>query len=131
MKKATIALCFFAVTWIVTLSAPEQKILKTTFIERTSPHVTYTALIGPHDSTRIGTRITIVYGRPYSKDPETGETRKIWGKLVPYGHAWRKGADESTLLMTTRAIVAGGKTIPAGAYTLYFIPNENGPSQLV
>jgi len=40
------------------------------------------------------------------------------------------GADEATLLVTQQPIVLGGKTVPAGAYTLYLVPSENGASQL-
>ncbi len=61
--------------------------------------------ISPHDtiSTVIdGNRVTIVYGRPYTKDPKSGEVRKIWGGLVPYGKIWRTGADEATLLTTNK-----------------------------
>src|SRR5580692_8210503 len=85
---------------------------------RTSPHETI--------STKIdGNRVTIVYGRPYSKDPKTGEIRKIWGSLVPLGKVWRTGADEATLLITQKDIVLGGTTIPAGAYTLFTFPAED------
>ncbi|HKB91406.1 MAG TPA: DUF2911 domain-containing protein [Opitutaceae bacterium] len=91
---------------------------------RTSPHETVSAPID-------GCRVTIVYGRPYSKDPKTGEIRKIWGKLVPYGAPWRTGSDEATLLITQKDIALGGVTIPAGAYTLYTQPEENGTAKLI
>ena len=90
--------------------------------------------ISPHEtiSTSIdGNRVTIVYGRPYTKDPGTGENRKIWGGLVPYGKVWRTGADEATLLITQRPISVGGTTVPAGAYSLWTLPVENGPTKLI
>jgi len=91
---------------------------------RTSPHDTI--------STKIdGNRVTVVYGRPYSKDPKTGEVRKIWGALVPFGKVWRTGADEATLLITQKDIDLGGTTIPAGAYTLFTVPAEDGSAKLV
>ena len=31
-----------------------------------------------------GARTTIYYSRPYTKDPKTGEPRKIWGGVVPF-----------------------------------------------
>ena len=52
--------------------------------------------------------------------------RKIWGGLVPYGKVWRMGANEATILKTTKAIEIGGKEIPAGSYSLYMWPEENG-----
>ena len=88
-----------------------------------SPHETISAVIN-------GNRVTITYGRPYTVKPGTTEVRKIWGELVPYGEPWRMGADEATLLITQKPIELGGKIIPAGAYTLYMVPNETGASQL-
>ncbi|MGA9779960.1 MAG: DUF2911 domain-containing protein [Limisphaerales bacterium] len=91
--------------------------------KRLSPHETISAVID-------GNRVTITYGRPYTTRPGTTEARKIWGGLVPYGEPWRLGADEATLLVTQDPIELGGKTIPAGAYTLYMVPEEKGASQL-
>jgi len=85
--------------------------------KRKSPHETVSKVID-------GNRVTIVYGRPYTKDPNTGQNRKIWGELVPYGEVWRTGADEATLLITQKPIMIGGSTIPAGA-------NEVGTTKLI
>ncbi len=96
--------------------------------------VASTGGVSPHETTsRIidGNRVTVTYGRPYTRNSRTGEVRKIWGGLVPYGKPWRMGADEATLLVTQMPIEMGGKTIPAGAYTLYMMPEENGTSALV
>ena len=82
-----------------------------------SPHETTSAVID-------GNRVTVTYGRPYSKD------RKIWGSLVPWDKAWRMGSDEATVLITQQPIAIGDTTIPAGAYTLYMVPSENGTSKL-
>ncbi|HEX4792514.1 MAG TPA: DUF2911 domain-containing protein [Humisphaera sp.] len=92
--------------------------------KRVSPHETISAVFN-------GDRVTLIYGRPYSKDPKTGETRKIWGTLIPYGKIWRTGADEATLLITQQPIVLGGTNIPAGAYTLFTLPNADGSAKLV
>lgn len=92
--------------------------------KRVSPHETISTVVD-------GNRITIVYGRPYTKDPHSGEDRKIWGGLVPYGKVWRTGADEATLFITQKPIVMAGTTIPAGAYTLFTLPEENGSAKLI
>jgi hypothetical protein len=92
--------------------------------KRVSPHETISAVID-------GSRVVLVYGRPYTKDPRSGAARKIWGGLVPYGQPWRMGSDEATTLLTQKNLEIGGKTIPAGAYTLYMMPVENGTSKLV
>jgi len=92
--------------------------------KRVSPHETITADID-------GNKVTIVYGRPYTKSPKTGEMRKIWGGLVPFGKIWRTGADEATLLTTEKDMVAGDTTIPAGKYSLYTLPADDGTAKLV
>jgi hypothetical protein len=91
---------------------------------RVSPHETISRVIG-------GNRVTVVYGRPYSKDPRSGEARKIWGGLVPYGKVWRTGSDEATLFITQQPIAIGDTTIPTGAYTLFTLPNEDGSAKLI
>ena len=92
--------------------------------QRVSPHDTISSVID-------GNRITVVYGRPYTKDPKSGEVRKIWGGLVPYGKVWRTGADEATLLITQKPLVLGGTAIPAGAYTLFTLPQADGSAKLI
>ena len=39
--------------------------------QRVSPHETISGVID-------GNRVTVVYGRPYTKDPKSGDMRKIW-----------------------------------------------------
>jgi len=78
-----------------------------------------------------GNHVTVIYGRPYTKDPNNGNMRKIWGGLVKWDKAYRLGADEATTLIAERPIKLGGATLPAGAYTLYFVPSEKGSNKLV
>ena len=92
--------------------------------QKKSPHETVNATVD-------GAAITIVYGRPHIKDPTSGEPRKIWGGLVPFGKVWRTGADEATLLTTDKALEFGGTTIPAGTYSLFTLPDENGAKLIV
>jgi hypothetical protein len=92
--------------------------------KRISPHETVSKVIDEN-------RVMVVYGRPYTKDPTTGQNRKIWGELVPYGEIWRTGADEATLLITQKTIMIGETTIPAGAYTLRTLPNEDGTAKMI
>jgi hypothetical protein len=94
---------------------------------RVSPHETFSTVLGERST---GNRITITYGRPYTKSPKTGEPRKIWGGLVPWDAAYRLGADEATLLTLQNPLVIGGAAVPAGAYTLYLVPSETGASKL-
>ena len=91
---------------------------------RTSPHETISAGVD-------GNRVTIVYGRPYSKDPKTGAARQIWGTLIPFDKVWRCGSDEATLFVTQQPILLGGTPVPAGAYTLYVLPAADGSAKLL
>lgn len=86
-----------------------------------SPHETTGVVLGARGSS---TRVTITYGRPYAKG------RKVWGELVKYNVGDRLGSDEATLLLTQGPIQLGTATLPAGAYTLYIVASETGPSKL-
>jgi hypothetical protein len=96
--------------------------------KRLSPHETISQRVG-------GALVTVVYGRPYSKDPKAAgpdaAPRVIWGVLVPYGKVWRTGSDEATLLVVEKPIVLGGTPIPAGAFSLYTLPAADGSAQLI
>ncbi|HWX19787.1 MAG TPA: DUF2911 domain-containing protein [Candidatus Binatia bacterium] len=89
-----------------------------------SPHETISATID-------GSKITLTYGRPFSKKPGTTEVRKIWGGLVPYGKVWRTGADAATVLNIEQPLAIGETTVPAGKYTLFTFPVEDGTSKLI
>ena len=66
-----------------------------------------------------GKTITVDYSSPRAKG------RKIFGGLVPYGQVWRAGANDATSFVTTGDISVGGKTVPAGKYTIFAIPGED------
>lgn len=93
------------------------------------------ARVSPHEtvSQRLqDNRVTITYGRPYTKDPRTGVARVVWGStLVPHGKIWRLGADEATTLITQKPIRIGDTLVPAGAYSLYFLLGDDDSGQLL
>ncbi len=66
-----------------------------------------------------GKSVTIDYSSPRAKG------RKIFGGLVPYGQVWRAGANEATTFVTSSDITVGGKTVPAGKYTIFTVPAED------
>jgi|SRR5713226_2850769 len=66
-----------------------------------------------------GKTVTIDYSSPRAKG------RKIFGSLVPYGQVWRAGANEATTFVTTSDITVGGRTVPAGKYTIFTVPAED------
>ena len=63
-----------------------------------------------------GKTITTNYSSPRMKG------RRIYGDLVPFGQVWRAGANEATTFVTGGDVVVGGKTVPAGSYTIFTIP---------
>jgi hypothetical protein len=117
IRRHTLLASFVLASFAAALPAVAQQ-------KRASPHETISSNFDQN-------RVTIVYGRPYSKDPRTGEKRKIWGTLVPYGKVWRLGADEATLFITQKDLDVGGTTVPAGAYTLDLQPEEDGSAKLI
>lgn len=104
---------------------------------RPSPKASVTQTIGVTD-------ITITYSRPGVKG------RTIWGDplpeqagvkgeatlddqnarpkgapIVPWGHAWRAGANEATQFVVTDDVYINGQKLPAGSYSLHTIPAKN------
>lgn len=80
--------------------------------QRTSPKAEANGTVG-------GAKVEIVYCRP------SADKRKIMGGLVPYGQVWRTGANKATSIEFDKAVKIEGKTLPAGKYALFTIPNEN------
>ena len=66
-----------------------------------------------------GTDITINYSRPSVKG------RTVFGDMEPYGKVWRTGANEATTFEVSSDVEVEGKTLPAGKYALFTIPNED------
>jgi hypothetical protein len=118
MKQLSRSLLVLSLSLVVALPAIAQE------KKRVSPHETVTATVD-------GSDVTIVYGRPYTKDPKSGAARKIWGELVPFGKVWRAGADEATLLTTKQSYDIGGTTVPAGTYSLFMLPDANGAKLII
>lgn len=66
-----------------------------------------------------GKTIHVDYSSPRMKG------RKIFGGLVPYGEPWRAGANEATTFVIDADMNVGGKTVPAGSYTLFALPTAD------
>lgn len=101
MKLKLLAILFFLVS---SLNAQ-------LMLPRTSPAASVYQNIGY-------TTISIDYCRPAVKE------RVIWGDLVPYGKAWRTGANENTRIRFTTDVIVEGRNVEAGMYSIYTIPNE-------
>jgi len=77
----------------------------------------------PRDSVKAtiaGATVSLNYGRPSKRG------RDIFGALVPWNTIWRTGANEATSFTTTKALMFGTVTVPAGSYTLYTMPSQDG-----
>jgi hypothetical protein len=81
----------------------------------------YTKSFSPEDKSSFSNddlQISVLYNRPFKKG------RVIFGELVPYNKVWRTGANEATVFETNKDLVFGDKTLKAGKYTLFTIPEE-------
>ena len=63
-----------------------------------------------------GKTIAVNYSSPRMRG------RKIFGDLVPFGEVWRAGADDATTFVPNVDVIVGGKSVPAGRYTLFTLP---------
>jgi Protein of unknown function (DUF2911) len=127
----------FAVLLLVLGSAQYALAQPPPFVPRLSQKATVMQTIGVTD-------ITITYGRPGVKG------RVIWGEplpeqasvkgeatlddqnarpkgapIVPWGHAWRTGANEATQFVVTDDVLINGQKLPAGSYSLHTIPTKD------
>ena len=51
--------------------------------------------------------------------------RKIYGGLVPFGEVWRTGANDASTFVTSADVNVGGKTVPAGSYSIFTVPTAD------
>jgi hypothetical protein len=98
---------FFALSLAATAQAPQDK------SKRPSPPAQANCRFSD------GKTITVDYSSPRMRG------RKIFGGLVPYGQVWRTGANEATTFVTDANLEVGGKSVPAGHYTLFTIPEPD------
>lgn len=69
--------------------------------------------------------IQIVYSRPGKRG------RQVWGGVVPWNEVWRFGANSATMFTTDKDLDVGGTAVPAGTYTLWLLPVQQGQTQLI
>ncbi len=69
--------------------------------------------------------LTIDYSRPLRRG------RVLLGNIIPYDRVWRTGANAATQFSTSAPIVLGGLHVPAGTYTLWTVPRQNGAAALI
>ncbi len=72
-------------------------------------------------------KVTIDYGRPALK----GRDLNVLMKDLPADRIWRAGENEVTTFTTGAPVSIGGKTVPAGKYSLYVQADEKGAWALI
>lgn len=60
----------------------------------------------------------VTYGRPLKKG------RTMLGDVEPFGKVWRLGANETTEIKLYKDVTFGDKTLKAGTYSVYAIPDK-------
>ena len=104
MKKVSMLLFVFCASLLVVETHAQEKPL--------SPKETVTGKID-------GVETEIVYCRPSARN------RKMIGGKEPYGKVWRTGANAATTIEFAKPVKIEGKSLPAGKYALFTIPNED------
>ena len=80
---------------------------------------------GEIDTRVAGVQFTGDYGTPVRRG------RDIFGGLLAYGVRWRTGANRATHLAFDRDLLIDGQTVPAGEYTLFTIPEQDGGTLVI
>ena len=103
----------------------ESLLAQETVIQPRPDRLTTTAPVAkksPMNSASMATPegyMRIVYSQPMLRG------REMFGEQVPYGKVWRLGANETTELFLTADARVAGKTLPAGAYSVFAIPTAD------
>lgn len=66
-----------------------------------------------------GTTVIIDYARPHVRG-----RRPVFPDLIEWGHVWTPGANSATTLATDRDVTINGVEVPAGTYSVWFVPRE-------
>lgn len=104
MRKARMLVFLLSLSFLITEIQAQEKPL--------SPKETVKGKISGVDTE-------IVYCRPSARG------RKMIGEKEPFGKVWRTGANAATTIEFAEAVKIEGKSLPAGKYALFTIPNEN------
>ena len=67
----------------------------------------------------------IAYGSPRRRG------RDILGQVVPYGQVWRTGANSATDIAIDHDVMIGNASVPAGAYSLWTIPQQDSVTLVI
>ena len=68
-----------------------------------------------------GTVVTVDYARPRARG-----RAPIFGNVVHWGEVWTPGANAATTLEVSKDITIDGHDVPAGKYSMWMVPGEEG-----
>ncbi|WP_234570918.1 DUF2911 domain-containing protein [Rhodohalobacter sp. 614A] len=71
------------------------------------------------------TNFRVDYGSPQKRG------RELFGGIVPWGERWRTGANRATHFYISNDLQFGDLEVPAGEYTLYTIPEQDGGALII
>jgi hypothetical protein len=67
--------------------------------------------------TIANTEVTVSYDRPVARG------RELFGGIVAHGEIWNPGANDATAISFSRDVTINGRSLDAGAYSIWAIPN--------
>jgi hypothetical protein len=106
LRKILIGLAIVAVLLFVAFQVMKSR------TKSASPEVKQTYSVG-------AAKVDLFYCSPSKKG------REIFGGLIKYGEVWRTGANEPTTFETDKNLTINGKSLPAGKYSLWTIPQKD------
>jgi hypothetical protein len=112
MKRPPLMLARSAlIAWsVVTLAAPDA---------RAQVRASESALVA---QTIDGNRFTVEYSRPRARNRDS-----LFGKIVTWNEIWTPGANWATTFETSKDVRVGGRPVPAGKYSVWFVVRKEGP----
>jgi Protein of unknown function (DUF2911) len=106
LKKILIGLAVLAVLLLIGFQILSYQ------TKKASPEVKQSYSVG-------AAKVDLFYCSPSKKG------RDIFGGLIKYGEVWRTGANEPTTFETDKNIKVGDKSIAAGKYSIWTIPQKD------
>lgn len=110
MKKVC-TLAFMALAMVFSTEGVAQKF---SGLDKSPADIAYYPSSG-QNSNKV---VRVIYSRPQLKGRSLSE-------LAPKGKVWRTGANEATEITFYSGVNFGGKSIPAGTYSLFTIPGTD------
>jgi hypothetical protein len=72
------------------------------------------------------TKVSLDYSRPTARGRSD-----LFGGVVHWGELWTPGANEATVLEVSDTITLNGHSVPTGHWSMWIIPSQVGPWELV